>query len=293
MILKVDLSVTDIDKLLLGAQIQCDHFHVAEQKDKWNGSLHTHELTELGYINKGNGRYHIAGINYEAQTGDIYVIPAGVSHYESNMGVPFEIIFMSVKHIGSTAVILEEIEVKLQGQNRLQQDRKVREIFDDIYDDIIFQCPGYLSSIDARIKLLYIMLFRNKLAIENGRPVIPSYRTASERNAHVLKELKMYILGHLDEKLNIEMLAQKFFYNPKYLSQMIKNDTGMSLLNYILSLRMEKSRELLAQTSMTMDEIAFLSGFSSSQHFHKRFKNEFNITPSGYRSQYRQQSHNI
>ena len=99
----------------------------------------------------------------------------------------------------------------------------------------------------------------------------------------------MYILGHLDEKLNIEMLAQKFFYNPKYLSQMIKNDTGMSLLNYILSLRMEKSRELLAQTSMTMDEIAFLSGFSSSQHFHKRFKNEFNITPSGYR----QQSHNI
>lgn len=291
MILKVDLSVTDIDKLLLAAQIQCNHFHVAEQKDKWKGSIHTHDLTEIGYISKGSGRYHVAGVDYEAQTGDIYIIPAGVPHYESTLGEPFEIIFMSVIHLGSNAVILDEIVMKLKGQNHLQQERKVREIFDDIYDDIILQSPGYLSSIDARIKLLYIMLLRNKLTMENGRTAIPSYRTSSERNAHVLKEMKAYIINHMDEKFNIESLAKKYFYHPVYLSQMVKSDTGMTLSDYILSIRMEKSRELLAQTDMTMDAIASLLGFSSAQHFHKRFKSEFNITPSSYRAQYSQFSH--
>lgn len=290
MILKL-LSVTDIDKFLLGAQIQCRHFHVAEQKDKWEMSMHTHETTELGYINSGNGRYHIEDTDYEAHTGDVYVIPAGVPHYESNTGAPFEIIFMQVLHLGSTSVILDEIVMKLKGQNRSKQDRKVREIFDDIYDDIIFQYTGYLSSIDARIKLLYIMLLRNKSMTENDQPKIISHRTSSERNAHALKELKKYIFDHLDEKLSIESLAQKFFYHPKYLSQLVKNDTGMTLSDYIFSLRMEKSRNMLAQSNITIEEIAALLGFSSPQHFHKRFKKEFNITPSSYRAKNRQLSH--
>lgn len=286
MILKIKLSTTDIDNMFFGANIQCMHFHFVEKKDNWKINPHTHDNVEFGYISNGRVVYHISGNKYEAHEGEVFVIPAGVQHFETNQGEPFEIIFMQVAHHGNDSLLLDELISKVQGPNHLPQQRKVKELFEDIYDEIITQDAGYLSEIDARIKTLYVLLLRNRLALEKNHQSITVHHLSDDKCNRVINELEQYILEHIGDRLNIESLAQKFYYHPKYLSQIVKNNKGQTLKDYIISIRMERARDLLSQTQMTVDQISEILGFSSSQYFHKRFKTEFAMTPISFRSHY-------
>lgn len=58
---------------------------------------------------------------------------------------------------------------------------------------------------------------------------------------------------------------------------------GMTLLNYINTYRMNQASRLIADTDMTMTEIADHIGMNDSQHFSKLFKNTIGSTPCEYR----------
>lgn len=111
-------------------------------------------------------------------------------------------------------------------------------------------------------------------------------RNAKSRKKSILKEEKMktYIETHFKEELTRESLASEVFMNPDYLSKLFKKNTGSSLMDYVTKVRIERAKELLERTVLTISEIAIETGYSNTAYFTKMFKKYTNgVTPREYR----------
>lgn len=93
-----------------------------------------------------------------------------------------------------------------------------------------------------------------------------------------------YIVAHYgDPELSRQQIADKVFVTEKYLSSLFKKEVGVNLVAYINQYRINQSVHLLADTKLTISEIAFRVGYNSLQNFNKNFKTITGKTPSDYR----------
>ena len=95
----------------------------------------------------------------------------------------------------------------------------------------------------------------------------------------------LYYIGlHLSEQINVSVLAEKFFYNPRYLCRLFSKYTGETPINYINGKRLEYAAHLLVATSDTIKQIATVVGFSDEYYFMRLFKKRYGVTPKTYRN---------
>jgi two-component system response regulator YesN len=99
--------------------------------------------------------------------------------------------------------------------------------------------------------------------------------------------IRRHVRETIEQSCRVEEVARHFYYHPKYLSQLFKKESGQPLSEFIASVRMERAKELLRHTDRPVEAIALQLGFSSSQHFYKRFRQQFGTTPIRYRNQLR------
>lgn len=64
----------------------------------------------------------------------------------------------------------------------------------------------------------------------------------------------------------------------------MKAISGISISDYIQNIRLEKAKVLLNETTLTISEVAYATGFSSPSYFSTSFKNKYSKTPKAYRS---------
>lgn len=106
------------------------------------------------------------------------------------------------------------------------------------------------------------------------------------RKGKIVEEMIEYIRYYIhDPRLSVESIADHIELSAKYSRQLFLDHYGMSLSNYILNMRIEKVKELLQQTDMSVAEIAQQAGFQTKSHFFTAFKKATGMTPAQYRYQ--------
>ena len=83
--------------------------------------------------------------------------------------------------------------------------------------------------------------------------------------------------------MQLTTLADRFHFNPSYLSRLFKNVTGVNLSDYIFSCRMEESKKLLGNEYIKVEEVARKVGYQSAKSFSRLFKRFQGVTPQMYR----------
>jgi two-component system, response regulator YesN len=99
----------------------------------------------------------------------------------------------------------------------------------------------------------------------------------------IIAEIKEYVKEHYNEQISLADLSDRFFINPYYLSQLFKQKTGDTYLNYLAQTRINKSKELLEKSDMKVYEICQMVGYSDTQHFARLFEKLVGCKPSEYR----------
>lgn len=82
----------------------------------------------------------------------------------------------------------------------------------------------------------------------------------------------------------VQYFADKMHVSPNYLSDMLRTLTGQSTQQHIHTKLIEKAKETLATTNLSVSEIAYQLGFEHPQSFSKLFKSKTNLTPVEYRA---------
>ncbi|MBD1363353.1 helix-turn-helix transcriptional regulator [Mucilaginibacter sp. ZT4R22] len=99
------------------------------------------------------------------------------------------------------------------------------------------------------------LYFNNEIALTQGLPTV----------------------GYLAEKLNL---------SPSYLSDMLRSLTGQNAQQHIHDQLIEKAKEKLSTTNLSVSEVAYVLGFEHSQSFSKLFKTKTNLSPVQFRKSF-------
>lgn len=83
--------------------------------------------------------------------------------------------------------------------------------------------------------------------------------------------------------LSIGELAERLHFNSSYLSELFKKKTGKPFTQYVMDMRLDKSKELLRQLQLRTYEVAYSVGYENEKAFSRAFKNKFGISPLEYR----------
>lgn len=92
-----------------------------------------------------------------------------------------------------------------------------------------------------------------------------------------------YINEHYTENIFLDDLAQKYNISSKHLSKKIKQYLNIPFKDYITQLKINKAKELLAQSDITITELFSKVGFQDRISFTRAFKQKTGITPSEYK----------
>ena len=98
-----------------------------------------------------------------------------------------------------------------------------------------------------------------------------------------ISNVKAFIDKKFTEKIALEMVANQFNVNKSYLLRLFKENTGLTVNNYILQKRILMAKNELRFSNKTLDVIAEDCGFDSANYFIRIFKKIEGLTPGEYR----------
>jgi transcriptional regulator GlxA family with amidase domain len=90
--------------------------------------------------------------------------------------------------------------------------------------------------------------------------------------------------GNITDPLSLPHLAQIARLSPRQLNRVFRQHLGQTTHAYYRRLRLDKARNLLRNSALSLTEVALATGFASSSHFSRAYRAEFGQPPSRYRS---------
>ena len=99
-----------------------------------------------------------------------------------------------------------------------------------------------------------------------------------------VQRMLLYLRSHYtEESLSIEELAEHCSIHPNYASQIFRQETGCTIMNYLTGLRVDHACWLLRRTTLPVSEVASAVGYNDSGYFSKVFRKAQGCSPSDYR----------
>jgi AraC-like DNA-binding protein/mannose-6-phosphate isomerase-like protein (cupin superfamily) len=103
-----------------------------------------------------------------------------------------------------------------------------------------------------------------------------------------LRKALNHIHDHFDQPLTLEEMATMSGASETYFCRLFKHETGLTFLNYLNGLRIERAKVLLRDTCDNAADICYQVGFSDYTHFGRQFKKHTGMSPADFRKQSQQ-----
>ncbi|MCL6456536.1 MAG: response regulator [Gorillibacterium sp.] len=105
------------------------------------------------------------------------------------------------------------------------------------------------------------------------------------RMGEPVKEALAFVEQHMHEQLTMAEVAGRIHLNASYFSVLFKEQTGVNFSEYLSRLRIQRAKEMLLQTRLSIGEIGERVGYKTDKYFIKVFKSLEDMSPSRYRLQ--------
>ena len=132
---------------------------------------------------------------------------------------------------------------------------------------------GFGRDLLIRSCLTDLLVHLNSALMEIGQPPV-----VSVRQNRMIEDIIAYIDDHLEEKIQIDDLADKFYLSKFHLSRKFREQTGTTLYRFIQKKKLIHAKELLLM-DLPVIEVSQLCGFGDSSTFFRAFRNEYGMTP--------------
>lgn len=270
-------------------------FHEISAFEAWRGSpadmsgAHMHNVIEMNFVLRGSMRYFLAGRFETIRAGRLSVFWAGMPHQLIAHAHPTECIwvmvplawFMQWGIVGPPRQWLLEGKLLQEPDQRRSVAERDRGLLERWCTDLRTGTSADLRGIvelEVRARLWRLFLSatpsRRQRRFAKALPPVASGQ---------IDRVTRYINEHYAESKSVTEIARAVQLPPNYLMQQFKRNTGMSLWNYVIHLRISHAQRLLLTTDLKIVDIAMESGFNSVNRFHDSFQRLCHCTPRKYR----------
>ncbi|KHD85356.1 AraC family transcriptional regulator [Heyndrickxia ginsengihumi] len=245
--------------------LEIDRIRTSEQSPKLTNTF------ELVVIKEGKGKIMIEQEEFLAHNQDIFVIhPAEVYSIACDKQTPCE--YLQYRFEVFSYPTNDSIQsYPLKGKIVVAQIEGILKLAEDI-----FLMKDHQSGLEQfhRRGLFEQLIYQ----IEQNKEV------ATERDTFTaIEHTRLYIESQLHRPLSIKTLAAMARISPKYYSSLFKKEYGVSVSEYITTLRVNKAKRLLIKGTETLYEIAKQVGYKDEFYLSRKFKQIVGIAPSIYR----------
>jgi AraC-like DNA-binding protein/ligand-binding sensor protein len=136
-----------------------------------------------------------------------------------------------------------------------------------------------LSPVRYRAMLRLLSLFAQHLSILSNQLAV---RREKDETTNMTRA-RQFIEDHQAEPLSLGRIASVANISRHYFCKMFKKATGMSFIDYLSRVRVEKSKTLLLNPNSRVSEVAFACGFQSMTNFNREFKRIVGRSPTQFR----------
>ena len=98
-------------------------------------------------------------------------------------------------------------------------------------------------------------------------------------SSNLVKSACLEVLMNIEDNISVKLISEKLYISKAYLSDVFKQSTGVSLLEYITMVKIERAKYLLKSTELKKYEISEKLGFADHEYFTKVFKKVTGLTP--------------
>jgi len=110
----------------------------------------------------------------------------------------------------------------------------------------------------------------------------------SRQQNRVIETVKQFIHQHFAEELELNRLAEEVFLTPSYLSKLFKTETGETITDFLISVRIDRAKDWLREkNALKTYEVGEKVGYADPAYFNKVFKKVVGCTPKEFRDRVR------
>ena len=275
----------------------------------WNWEMkgmHFHKQYELLLVMSEGMRLEIGNRIYEVGKGDLFFINNKEYHrMVGQKGAAYEryVLMFDPEIIRKLSEILDYDFTELfdppagDGAVRLHLSdgnlRKTEELLGEVEQEISKDSGDRHNRLQLKLKLIELLNTMDSLyekfygkgmeetgVVENTSDEDVSPVPYRER----IEQIKKFIADHVEERLNLDEIADRFYINRYYLSHYFKTETGFTLTQYITNQKISAAKKLL-MNGMSVTDVALQLSYKSDSHFISVFKKNTGITPKQYAKQ--------
>ena len=194
----------------------------------------------------------------------------------------------------------------------VSQAVKTANKFFDWMDENYRECPT-----DIKLKVLEFVLWAEHLAYENGGNVY-HFRSRSdylpqissmdsldqlrlwftskieeaskmintdkdEKSVSTIEQAKRYIEANYNKEISLDDVSREVDISPYYFSKLFKDETGVNFIEYLTNIRLDRAKELLGSSDLSMKEICLEIGYADPNYFSRMFKKNLGVTPTEFK----------
>lgn len=264
-----------ISLLLVGHQ-KCDA--------SWRQKLRTIQHHSLWLIIKGRGTFTINGIHYPAEPGKLFCFAPGmVVERTGDPEHPLEYYFLRF-HYTECYEEKEQWIVRnaaessfpLEGMYTMTNAPQLIYLFEQL--DSLWKRRGHMTAMRRKLLLQEFLL----TLVQDFR----AQKATGDTTASI-EQTQDYMIGHYQEPLTLESLAQMAGLSVSHYSRLFKKYIGYSPIDYLTHLRVDRAKELLVLSDYRLKSIAHSVGYTDEFYFSRIFKKVTGISPRDYAKRHR------
>lgn len=269
--------------------------YIVDRKQKvFDFPLHTHEVCELNFIERAPGARRTVGDSVETiDDMDLVLINNGDlehiwekheyrGHNAREVTIQFDIHFEEDSLFLATP-FRSIREMMLKARRGLCFPRETIVKVHQYLDTIGNQTDGFYA-ISTLMTILYELSKCSDVRMLASKDSVTDIIT--EENDRIDK-IKEYIHAHYREEITLPDISQMSGMSISSFGRFFKQQTGRTLSEYIIYLRLSYATSRLIESSDSISDICFASGFNNMSHFNRLFKRNKGCSPSQFRETYR------
>jgi AraC-like DNA-binding protein len=242
-----------------------------------------HDYYLIHTVLDGQGEFTVRDKSFSCLAGDTFIIfPGELFSYQADDQRPWHYVWVAFVGHGVPGLMdslgVSREEPVVSGT----LNPKVRNYYDQLHNCFQSEFLPELSNLEASG---WVRLLLQQFGLTKRQPEIvkPASDTVID---NVMKQAIQYLTLQYTQPISIEQLSNMLGYHRTHLCKLFKQTTGLSPMQYLLRIRMERAEMLLA-TPMMIDQVASSVGFGDALYFSKKFRKWSGQSPSEFRKAFR------
>lgn len=261
--------------------------HAVTVGTKWALNFHTTPTHELCHVLEGHARIEYEKRHFNVAPGDTFIIPRHTVHRDIHaQGEDYRVLYVHFQWPGATRLLAglsPDILLRASAGVKQHLHLMVKELETE-----------YLSENESALQHMQVQLLEILLALaryaHRPEPNVPAPRRllAKRQRSQLAVTTRQHLHTHLDQLITLESLAAQLRTSPFHLSRTFSQEFGVSIIEMLTTIRIERAQELLRQGQHSIKHIATQVGFGDGNYFAKVFRRRVGLSPTEFQAKAQQ-----